>query len=435
MKKTQKQKVSERFLNNGFRQVLGVLLAVILVATTFFASQSKNVQAATPEYYTISYNANGGSGGPSDPNQYTSGSIVTILPASGVAREGFNFSGWGTSPDGGSIYQGGNALTITSNVTLYAIWTEKPASVKTYNLYYDANGGKGGPATERGFIYDQQVTVSFGKPTRAGDTFLYWTTQANGGGTKYGPGNTFTIHSETTLYAQWRSGAGAQTTTSKRSTVITSSSTPAPTTSSSQSSSSESSSSSISSEIISSETSLASSESVDSSISGGSSLNSSGVDVTTVTVLPPAELLVKLKELNVPTPFSIPLHNAGLAGTWSLFNLIAMIVTVVASVIVLAKLTAANKKPSYTSSLRTNVLSILSILLGPLTALIFLLLQQFSSLLVLFNSYSIWFGLFLILQIVFLVLLTKSKQNAPDEEDYDEYDLEEPESSDNMDDY
>lgn len=428
MKKTQTKKAVKHFFADSLRKFLSIFLAVILVAASFIYLQVKNIYASTaPEYYSISYNANGGVGSPSDSNQYTSGSIVMLASAGSVTREGYNFSGWGTSPDGGAVYSAGGTLTITSNIVLYAIWTEKPASVKTYNLYYDANGGTGGPATERGFTYDQQVTVSYGKPTRAGDTFLYWTTQANGGGTKYGPGNTFTIHSETTLYAQWRSGANAQANTSRRSSTTTTTSSSAPaTTSSLQSSSSESISSDISSEVIESETSSLQSETSLESISNNSSSSSSSADVVTVAVLPPAELLVKLKELGVATPFSIPLHNAGLPGTWSLFSLLAMIVTVIVSIVVMVKVSTANKKNIEESdtSLKTTVLSILAMLLGPLTALFFLLLEQFSSLMVLFNSYSIWFGLLLIVQIVFLILLAKAKKNPSKEdfsEDYNEY--------------
>lgn len=434
MKKMQTKKAKKHFFQESLRKILGVFLAVMLVATTFISLQVKNVDAATPEYYTVSYNPNGGTTAPIDPNQYTAGSVATIISSGSMIREGCNFAGWGTSPDGGTIYQPGSTITITGNVTLYATWYLRPASSTSYAVYYDPNGGTGGPATERGYGSDETVIVSSGKPTRSGDTFLYWTTQANGGGARYNGGDVFGIRSDVTLYAQWKSGTGAQTNTSRRSSATVTSSTPIKS-SSSQSSSSESISSEISSEVIESESSSLQSETSLESSSNNSSTTSSSSGIVTVTVLPPAELLVKLKELNVPTFFSVPLHNAGLPGTWSLFSLLTMIITVIASIIVMVKIGSASKKNSdeFTNTLKTSVLSVLSILLGPLTALLFLLLQHFSSLMVFFNSYSIWFGIFFVLQIVFLILLAKGKVK-PTDEDFTEYE-EEYDDTDDEDDY
>ena len=96
--------------------------------------------------YTVTYNANGGTGSHQDTG-LASGSKDAVKGRSdtGISRDGYNFKGWNTSADGtGTVYVAGNALTITGDVTLYAQWRENPgAGDKTYTVFYDPNGGPG----------------------------------------------------------------------------------------------------------------------------------------------------------------------------------------------------------------------------------------------------------------------------------------------------
>ena len=63
---------------------------------------------------------------------------MTILGNSGsnlLAKTGFTFAGWNTSPDGsGTSYSQGNTFTITSNIILYARWTAVPAVLPPTSL-------------------------------------------------------------------------------------------------------------------------------------------------------------------------------------------------------------------------------------------------------------------------------------------------------------
>lgn len=74
---------------------------------------------------TLSFSANGGIGEPASINGTDSGSGATItIPNTVPTRDGYSFSYWNTSPTAiGTTYAPGNNITITSNVTLYAIWT------------------------------------------------------------------------------------------------------------------------------------------------------------------------------------------------------------------------------------------------------------------------------------------------------------------------
>ena len=85
--------------------------------------------------YTISYNANGGSGAPS-PQTKTHGVTLT-LSSTKPTRVGYEFLGWATSPTATSAtYSAGGSYTNNGTATLYAVW-----KAKEYSVLYNGNGG------------------------------------------------------------------------------------------------------------------------------------------------------------------------------------------------------------------------------------------------------------------------------------------------------
>lgn len=71
------------------------------------------------ENYTLSYNANGGSGAPS--SQYGNGNIT--LSSTVPTRNGYKFLGWSTNSSASTAtYQPGSSFTLSYNTTLYAVW-------------------------------------------------------------------------------------------------------------------------------------------------------------------------------------------------------------------------------------------------------------------------------------------------------------------------
>ena len=79
-----------------------------------------------PATYTVSFNANGGTGTMAEVTGVSAGAYT--LPANGfTAPDGKRFVGWATSA-GGTATAAGGAITVSANVTLYAIWEEIPTS-------------------------------------------------------------------------------------------------------------------------------------------------------------------------------------------------------------------------------------------------------------------------------------------------------------------
>ena len=151
--------------------------------------------------YTVSYNANGGTGAPAAQTKYQNTALT--LSSTKPTRSGYTFVGWSTSSTATSaMYAAGGSYTANSSATLYAVWI-----INTYGVSYLANGGTGSPgayAHSNGSTH----TISSTVPERFGYTFLGWGTSANSS-TIYSPGQKYTVTSNTKFYAQWASASSA----------------------------------------------------------------------------------------------------------------------------------------------------------------------------------------------------------------------------------
>ena len=95
--------------------------------------------------------------------------------------------------------------TTTRDVTKKCTYCGYEENGKEYQvkLTYDANGGKGAIDSATGAA-GESVTVAENVFTRNNYTFTGWNTQADGKGTAYKPGDSFTLtDKDTVLYAQW----------------------------------------------------------------------------------------------------------------------------------------------------------------------------------------------------------------------------------------
>ena len=89
-----------------------------------------------PANYTITYNANGGSGAPG--KQTKTHGVTLYLSATVPTRSGYTFLGWSTNNAATSAsYLQGSGFTTNANTTLYAVWKINNG----YTITYNANGG------------------------------------------------------------------------------------------------------------------------------------------------------------------------------------------------------------------------------------------------------------------------------------------------------
>lgn len=146
--------------------------------------------------YTIMYNANNGSGAPS--NQTKVQNVDVTLSTTAPTRSGYQFAGWNTNANGsGTSYAAGAVYSENSNVTLYAQWKQ------VFTITYNANSGSGAPS-DQSKVQGDTITLSTNKPTKTGNTFTGWNTSSDGSGTSYAVGATYSADSSITLYAQWK---------------------------------------------------------------------------------------------------------------------------------------------------------------------------------------------------------------------------------------
>lgn len=162
-----------------------------------WSSSGSTVVARRPSY-TVSYNANNGSGAPGSQTKWHDETLY--LSSTRPTRTGYNFSKWTTaSGGGGTSYNPGGAYTANAGATLYAQWT-----AVTYTVSYNANGGSGAPSSQTK-TYGQTLTLSSTRPTRSGYNFKGWATSSTGS-VVYQPGGSYTSNSAITLYAVWEVG-------------------------------------------------------------------------------------------------------------------------------------------------------------------------------------------------------------------------------------
>ena len=164
--------------------------------------QSKTITLTT-RHWTVSYNANGGTGAPSSQTKKYGASLTlrSTTPTKAQAVTGnytvtydanggscsttsqkanitatYTFSKWNTKTDGsGTNYNAGGSYTTNAAATLYAQYSSTTTT----------------------------AAVTLPTPTRSGYTFDGWYTAASGGTRRGGAGASYTPTGNTTLYAQW----------------------------------------------------------------------------------------------------------------------------------------------------------------------------------------------------------------------------------------
>ena len=150
--------------------------------------------------WLVTFDANGGSG-EMPPQRFARGG-ASNLPYNVFTRKGFRFAGWATSANGAKVYSDGQNISVASNMTLYAVWTEDQYVEEYFLVYFDNNGGGRGSVRR---IESGAVLGDLPVPARAGYAFAGWWTAATGG-TQVSASTRVTA--DVTYYAHWSQGSG-----------------------------------------------------------------------------------------------------------------------------------------------------------------------------------------------------------------------------------
>lgn len=178
----------------------GTSLGLLAGDTTLYAKW-KDVEPAPVTHFTVSFDANGGTGEMS-PADVDADAEYTVPGSAFTAPAGKVFDSWNTAADGtGTKYMPQDAPAIHENMTLFAQWVAAPATKCT--VTFDANGGTGAMDVLTADL-GTTVTLPASTFTRDGYVFAGWNTAADGTGTAIVNGGQLTLGSNATLYAQWK---------------------------------------------------------------------------------------------------------------------------------------------------------------------------------------------------------------------------------------
>ena len=178
----------------------GTSLGLLAGDTTLYAKW-KDVEPAPVTHFTVSFDANGGTGEMS-PADVDADAEYTVPGSAFTAPAGKVFDSWNTAADGtGTKYMPQDAPAIHENMTLFAQWVAAPTTKCT--VTFDANGGTGAMDVLTADL-GTTVTLPASTFTRDGYVFAGWNTAADGTGTAIVNGGQLTLGSNATLYAQWK---------------------------------------------------------------------------------------------------------------------------------------------------------------------------------------------------------------------------------------
>lgn len=152
--------------------------------------------------YTVSYNANGGSGTmSSDTATYDAAFSVK---SNSFTKTGYEFAGWNDKADGtGNNWTGWSGTwNRTGDLTLYAQW-----KASNYTIAYNANGGTGSMGNQTA-TYDSALNLSANRFARPTYTFLGWSKDKDAATASYSNSqsvkNIGSAKGTVTLYAVWK---------------------------------------------------------------------------------------------------------------------------------------------------------------------------------------------------------------------------------------
>jgi uncharacterized repeat protein (TIGR02543 family) len=164
---------SHLFTYNG-KKAVGIFISLINNASVNFVFDAKNISIEV-DYeipvtitHTVTFNGNGNTGGSTASVSGNSGSSVN-LTANGFTKTGHTFQGWATTSTGAVKYSDKASLTLTGDITLYAVW-----KANTYTVTGVSSPTNGGTIEGANKTYNYGTSVTL-KAVPSGDyVFKNW---------------------------------------------------------------------------------------------------------------------------------------------------------------------------------------------------------------------------------------------------------------------
>ena len=165
-----------------------------------FMDYNKTLYAQWEEGFILTYDANGGEGGPHQ-DTYLKNTDATVKTAAEVdiRRDNHRFTGWNTEKDSsGTAYQPGEIMYMDADITLYAQWEE------IRRLTYHPNGGLPNMTVKRYYPINTDAAVEEILYIRDGFVLDGYNTEPDSTGDTYHPGDPIFMDQDKTLYAHWK---------------------------------------------------------------------------------------------------------------------------------------------------------------------------------------------------------------------------------------
>lgn len=114
-------------------------------------------------------------------------------------KETYSYNSWVLY--GVSILSGSYTPVPINELSKAQLSITVPA-LQSYTVSYNANSGTGAPTAQAKY-YGRTLALTTTKPTKSGYRFVKWNTKADGTGTSYNSGGSYTANAAVTLYAIW----------------------------------------------------------------------------------------------------------------------------------------------------------------------------------------------------------------------------------------
>ena len=201
------------FIMSGRKLARHIVPVVCVCSLVQYAATKPQPQPVDPDVFLVTFDANSGTG--TMPGQIFTKDVSQVLSANDFSKAGYSFLGWAESADGSVVYGDKESITVSSDMTLYAVWKANAAPAQTYILrLHRNNSSRDGATAGRTYTIGKaralpKIQKELKWAPRKGYDFLGWARTADATTAQYTDGQslkdlTKTAGATVHLYAVWK---------------------------------------------------------------------------------------------------------------------------------------------------------------------------------------------------------------------------------------